>query len=68
MCLVLYLSEMPGKYVTYTEPTLAIYETDITKNLCVKVEKIENLHQLYGNEKQATKNLSICFALFSSKS
>ena len=47
----MYLSEMPGKYVTYTEPTLAIYESDVTKNLCLKVEKIEDLHQLLENDK-----------------
>ena len=30
----MYLSQLPDKYDTYTEPTPAIYETDITKT-CV---------------------------------
>ena len=42
---------MPNKYDTYTRPTPAIYETDINKNWCVKVEKIKNLHQILENDK-----------------
>ena len=42
---------MPDKYDTYTEPIPAIYETDITQNLCVKVEKIKDLHKILSNDK-----------------
>ena len=44
------LSQMPDKYDTYTEPTTTIYETDITQNLRVKVEKIKDLHQLLEHD------------------
>ena len=40
---------MPDKYDTYTGPTPAIVETDITKNWCVKVEKIKDKHQFLEN-------------------
>ena len=40
------------RLITYTGPTPAIYETDITKNICgVKVEKIKDLHELLENDK-----------------
>ena len=43
---------MPDKYDTYTEPTSAIHETDITENLYVKVKKkIKDLHQTLENDK-----------------
>ena len=41
----MFLSQMPDKYDTYTEPTPAIDETDITKNFCVKVKK----SKIYNN-------------------
>ena len=47
----MYLSQMPDKYNTYTEPTSAIYETDITLNLSVKVEKIKELHKFLESDK-----------------
>ena len=37
----MYLSQMPDKYDTCTEPTSANYQTDVTLNLRVKVEKIK---------------------------
>ena len=43
---------MPDNYDTYTGPTPTIYETDITQNLCIKVEKIKNLHQILENDKK----------------
>ena len=42
---------MPDKHDTYTEPTSPIYETGVTQNLCVKVEKIKDLHQILKNDK-----------------
>ena len=47
----MYLSQMPDKYHTFTGPTPAISETDIAKNLRVKVEAIKDLHQFLDNDK-----------------
>ena len=44
------LSQMPDNYDTYTGPIPTIYETDITWNLCVKVEKIKDLHHILEND------------------
>ena len=65
----MYLSQMPDKYDTYTEPTPAINENDITLNLYVKVENVKGLQQLFENDqtnymKTSYKNLSIFFAFF----
>ena len=34
---------MPDGYDTYAEPTLTIYESDVTQNWSVKVEKNQRL-------------------------
>ena len=50
----MYLSQMPDKYDSYTEPTSAFYETDITKKLVRKCrKKIKDLHQIFENDKGA---------------
>ena len=47
----MYSFQLPDNYDTYAGPTPTIYETDITLNLCVKVEKIKGLHQVLENDK-----------------